>query len=134
MSVLTKRVAVAGIAVTIASAVLLSAVAPADAGYRYRRGYHGGWGYGGAAVGGLVAGALIGSALAAPRYYAPPAYYAPPPVYYAPPPPRYYAPPVRVFYQPWTPEWYRYCSARYRSFNPRTGYFLAYSGRYVFCR
>ncbi|MEM6384122.1 MAG: BA14K family protein [Pseudomonadota bacterium] len=36
--------------------------------------------------------------------------------------------------QPWTPAWYSYCSNRYRSFNANTGYFLAYSGNYVFCR
>ncbi len=36
--------------------------------------------------------------------------------------------------QPWTAAWYSYCSNRYRSFNPNTGYFLAYSGQYRFCR
>ncbi|MCT4656543.1 MAG: BA14K family protein [Cohaesibacter sp.] len=35
---------------------------------------------------------------------------------------------------PWTAAWYDYCSARYRSFNPRTGYFITYSGRARFCR
>ncbi|MEM6384124.1 MAG: BA14K family protein [Pseudomonadota bacterium] len=40
---------------------------------------------------------------------------------------------VRGGLQPWTPAWYSYCSNRYRSFNPNTGYFLAYSGNYVFC-
>jgi len=43
---------------------------------------------------------------------------------------RYY----RTRYQPWTDAWYDDCFRRYRSFNPDTGYFLAYSGRYVFCR
>ncbi len=36
--------------------------------------------------------------------------------------------------RPWTPEWYDYCAARYRSFNPETGYYRTYSGRYRFCR
>ncbi len=36
--------------------------------------------------------------------------------------------------KPWTPEWYDYCSAKYRSFNPETGYYLSYSGVYRFCR
>ena len=36
--------------------------------------------------------------------------------------------------QPWTPEWYDYCSAKYRSFDPETGYYRTYSGRYRFCR
>jgi hypothetical protein len=36
--------------------------------------------------------------------------------------------------RPWTPEWYDYCMAKYRSFNPETGYYRTYSGRYRFCR
>ncbi len=63
---------------------------------------------------GLAAGALIGSTLAQPRQYAPA--------------------PARVSYQPWTPEWYSYCSRKYRSFNPRTGYYTTYSGYQRFCR
>jgi len=37
-------------------------------------------------------------------------------------------------YKPWTPEWYRYCSQRYRSFNPKTGYFRTNSGQQRFCQ
>ena len=51
---------------------------------------------------------------------------------------RYYAPaPATVYYgrpAPWTAAWYEYCHARYRSFNPHTGYFTTYSGRKRFCR
>lgn len=36
--------------------------------------------------------------------------------------------------RPWTRAWYRSCAKRYRSFNPRTGYYRTYSGRLVFCR
>lgn len=36
--------------------------------------------------------------------------------------------------EPWTGEWYAYCSAKYRSFNPNTGMYLTYSGRYRMCR
>ncbi|MGI9412434.1 MAG: BA14K family protein [Hyphomicrobiales bacterium] len=36
--------------------------------------------------------------------------------------------------EPWTEEWYQYCSAKYRSFNPDTGEYLAYSGQYKVCR
>ncbi len=56
--------------------------------------------------------------------------------YYQPAPRRYYAPPPRRYYAPaaWSPEWYNYCSSKYRSFNPNTGYYLSYSGRYRFCR
>jgi hypothetical protein len=45
----------------------------------------------------------------------------------------YYGAPA-VGYQPWTPEWYAYCRAKYRSFNPSTGYYLGYDGVYHFCR
>ena len=37
-------------------------------------------------------------------------------------------------FKPWTPEWYDHCRAKYRSFNPRTGYFFGYDGKYHFCR
>jgi len=51
---------------------------------------------------------------------------------------RYREVPVRRYYrdryEPWTDAWYDDCSRRYRSFNPNTGYFKAYSGRYIFCR
>lgn len=36
-------------------------------------------------------------------------------------------------YEPWSSEWYDYCSDRYRSFNPRTGAFLGYDGAEHFC-
>ncbi len=54
----------------------------------------------------------------APRYYRP----APPPVV------------NRGVLQPFTPAWYAYCAAKYRSFNPRTGTYTTYSGRQRFCR
>lgn len=91
-----------------------------------------------AGIFGFAAGALVAGALSQPRY---PTYYQPAPVYVAPPPPPVVYRPVRrpaaVYYagpQPWTPEWYAYCDARYRSFNPRTGYFLGYDGQYHFCQ
>ncbi|MEI2383725.1 BA14K family protein [Breoghania sp. JC706] len=37
-------------------------------------------------------------------------------------------------YPAWSAQWYRYCENRYRSFNPRTGYYLGYDGEYHFCR
>jgi hypothetical protein len=36
--------------------------------------------------------------------------------------------------EPWTDAWYDYCYSKYRSFNPQTGMFLAYSGEYRLCR
>ncbi len=40
----------------------------------------------------------------------------------------------RGYAQPWTPAWYSQCSAKYRSFNPQTGYFMGYDGNRHFCR
>jgi hypothetical protein len=78
----------------------------------------------------LATGALIGSAIVDDRRHD--RRYAPPP----PPPPRF-RPPVRdyrqSFIRPWSPDWYRWCSNRYRSFNPRTGTFIAYDGVRQFC-
>lgn len=65
---------------------------------------------------------------AKPRRVAPP----PPPPFVAPSrtaPPRSYGRP-----EPWTRAWYNYCHQKYRSFNPRTGYFTTYSGQKRFCR
>ncbi len=72
---------------------------------------------------GLGAGALIGGAIVNNnnRYRRP---------YRERPVRRYY----RTRYEPWTDAWYDDCFRRYRSFNPDTGYFKSYSGRYVFCR
>ncbi len=36
--------------------------------------------------------------------------------------------------KPWTSEWYAYCSSKYRTFNPRTGYYYYKPGRQRFCR
>lgn len=92
-----------------------------------------------AGIAGLAAGALIGGALAS-----------------QPPPPRDYyyddygepayvvrrrpivvrrAPVVtyRGGIEPWTRNWYEYCSDRYRSFDARTGTFTGYDGEQHFC-
>lgn len=122
------------IAATLALTIgAVSIVSTAEA--RHRRHHHGGDHGDAVAAGifGLAAGALLGSALAQPRYryydyYEPAPVYAPgPPVIYDPAP-VYYARP-----EPWTPEWYAYCDSRYRSFDPRTGYFRGYDGEYHFC-
>ncbi|QKP78738.1 BA14K family protein [Methyloligella sp. GL2] len=125
--------------------VAVSAIAPAyagdrhrgyhhnDRGYSYNRGYNRGYdrGYhrgrdydnGDALAAGLLGfgvGAVVGSAITAPP--------APPP------PPAYYGPVGYAAPAAWSPDWYSYCSSRYRSFNPRTGYFMGYDGRAHFCR
>lgn len=98
---------------------------------------------------GLATGVIVGSALAnnPPRGRV---YVDEPPVSvyddrddyyvddYPPPPPRrpaYRPRPVQHTYgiEPWTGAWHEYCSARYRSFNPRTGTYVGYDGRTHFC-
>jgi len=97
-----------------------------------------------AGVLGLAAGALIVGALNNQRqpppdyydsgddgYYAYDRYPRPAPIR------RYYAEP-RVVYadryaEPWTRDWYEYCSDRYRTFNARTGTFTGNDGEQHFC-
>jgi BA14K-like protein len=92
----------------------LALPAPAEAGHGNS------WGAG---LLGFGIGAIVGSALT-PREV----YVVPPP-----PPPAYYGP-VSYGPPPWTPDWYAYCSSRYRSFNPSTGYFVGYDGVPRFCQ
>ncbi len=111
-------------------------IASADDWHRHHRGDD-------ALVGGavgLATGLIVGSAIASaprydePRYIDPPVYepeYEAVPVYRAPPP-RYYRP-VAAGLEPWTPQWERYCSYRYRSFDPRSGTFIGNDGRSHFC-
>lgn len=68
---------------------------------------------------GFTAGAILGSAIT--QAHQPRVVYHQPVVVHARP-------------AAWTPAWYSYCSNRYRSFNPHTGYFTAYSGAQVFCQ
>lgn len=81
---------------------------------------------------GLATGLIIGGAIAGsqPRYVEPDVYVEPD--YY--PEQRAYRRPVVVpTYEPWTQSWYRYCSERYRSFDPRTGTYVGYDGLEHFC-
>ncbi len=95
---------------------------------------------------GLAVGAIAAGALSDPIPYRPvydePIYDEP--IYRDPQPrPRphrpYYAEPSVVYYQdqaalePWSPEWFRYCGDRYRTFNPDTGTFIGYDGAEHFC-
>ncbi len=88
---------------------------------------------------GLAAGAIIVGALNQPRsapIYRPRPVYRSVPIYDtypdAPLPPRRI---VRYNDQvePWTRDWYRFCTNRYRSFNPETGTYRGYDGRNHFC-
>ena len=40
----------------------------------------------------------------------------------------------RAAMEPWTDEWFDYCSAKYRSFDSRTGMFMSYDGVRKFCQ
>jgi hypothetical protein len=136
--------------ITILSAALaattLTALVPADANDRWR---HHGSSDGdllAAGVLGLAVGAIAAGALSDPIPYRPvydePVYDEP--IYRDPlPRPRphrpYYAEPSVVYYQdqaglePWSPEWFRYCGDRYRTFDPDTGTFTGYDGLAHFC-
>lgn len=83
-----------------------------------------------AGVLGLAAGAIIAGALSQPQpqpIYREPIYNAPPP------PPAYYPQPVRATFEPWSREWYNWCSQRYRSFNAQSGTYRGYDGQDHFC-
>ncbi|MBG6206687.1 hypothetical protein IWQ49_001336 [Labrenzia sp. EL_126] len=72
------------------------------------------------------------------RVYVAPRRYVRPPLYIAPRR-RHVGQPQRVPFTktglaPFTPQWVAYCSRKFKSFNPNTGTYLAYSGRYRFCR
>ena len=114
----------------------LSFASTAEAGDRWKRHHrHNGGEAAAAGIIGFAAGAILGGALSGPRYYGG-GYYEPDVVYVAPPPVYARRAPVVYSYapEPWSPEWYAYCDAKYRSFNPDTGYFKGYDGRFHFCR
>ncbi|KQT80318.1 hypothetical protein ASG54_06980 [Aureimonas sp. Leaf460] len=100
-----------------------------DRGYRHRNNN-------GAAIAAGVIGLGLGAAIASaaqPRYV-----YRDAPVYYRDAPVRYRPAPRAVYaggrYEPWSRAWYNYCSARYRSFDGRSGTFQPYNGPRQFCR
>ncbi|WOC16943.1 BA14K family protein [Pseudochrobactrum sp. MP213Fo] len=90
-----------------------------------------------AGVLGLAAGAIIAGAISQPQpqpVYREPIYNAPPPVYYPPTPARgNYNRNYQGSFQPWSREWYNWCSQRYRSFNAQSGTFRGYDGQNHFC-
>lgn len=136
--IIMNRLAKTFLLTATAAALTLSVIGEASARDRWHRHHNGDAALVGGAVG-LATGLIVGSAIAnQPRYYEEPRYIDPPyepeyeavPVYRAPP--RYYAP-VRADIEPWTPQWERYCSYRYRSFDPRSGTFVGNDGREHFC-
>ncbi|GEO83907.1 MULTISPECIES: BA14K family protein [Alphaproteobacteria] len=127
----------------VIAAAPLGASTQAVAGDYYHRRHHNDAFAAGAL--GLAAGLVTGAVIASqPRTV----YVEPEPVYveraprrvYVEPEPAYvndYPPAPRPVYraavEPWSPDWYDYCSARYRSFNPRSGTYVGYDGRAHFC-
>ena len=129
------------------AATTLAAMPIAEAGERWR---HRG---GGSVVvqqhdnsGALVAAGILGLAVGAiaagiatqPRHVYDDRYYAPARQdrYYYPPAPSYRDRSYDRYagaYEPWSREWYRYCSQRYRSFDPQTGTYTLRPGVQRFC-
>jgi hypothetical protein len=106
-----------GVALTIAAL-------PAQAQHRWHRGYgHGG--AVGAGIAGFAAGALLGGAIAGSRYYDYDDGYGPGDYSYG------YAPGVVVAPSGGNAE--DYCAQRFRSYNPATGTYPGYDGRYHPC-
>ncbi|MBW9062679.1 BA14K family protein [Rhizobium herbae] len=86
---------------------------------------------------GLATGVIIGGAVASQPRYQERVYVDPEPEYYEPR--RVYRTRTVVVesdggLEPWSRAWYRYCSQRYRSFDPQSGTFVGYDGREHFCR
>lgn len=154
MKTLTKRL----MAAALTGALLVPTLQAAEAGSRHRDGWHGprphhvqrdhrrhrGNNNVGVAVAagviGLAAGAILLGSTNRREYIAPPVnHYRPvnpyPPVthnYRPAPAPGYVY--QNVGYQPWSPAWYQYCSAKFRSFNPNTGTYTTYRGEQKFCQ
>ena len=128
------------------AATTLTALIPADAHDRWHNGYRrhsNGGDLVAAGVLGLAVGAIAAGVLADDPPYRP---VYDEPIYRDPlPRPRPHRPyyvepePSVVYYQdqaalePWSPEWFRYCGDRYRSFDPDTGTFTGYDGVKRFC-
>ncbi len=152
-----KRIFKTSIAAAVIAATAVSSI-PAQAGERWQRHDYrrpvvvernSGTDLLAAGVLGLATGAILGSALArqpAPVYREPA--YRHPHASVRPSPDRHYFPPapshvtvtrtvtyepVYATFEPWTPEWYRYCQDRYRSFDPASGTFMGYDGIRHFC-
>ena len=117
----------AAVAVTV-----LTALAPAEAHDRWRHRHDGG-AIVAAGVVGLALGAIAAGALSEPEPVYRPVYDERRPVA-RPRPVRPYAETIRYqSLEPWSPDWFRYCEDRYRTFDPRTGTFVGYDGQEHFC-
>jgi hypothetical protein len=135
-----NRIVKTAAASALIAATTLAAIAPASA-HDHRRHRANTGDVVAAGVLGLAAGALIAGSANRQAYviyrYDEPRYVRPRPVYERPV--RVYERPRPVYveryssFEPWTRDWYRYCSDRYRSFDPNTGTFVGYDGVRRFC-
>ncbi|CAN0655768.1 BA14K family protein [uncultured Nitratireductor sp.] len=147
-----KRILKTGILSLAVAATTLGAISTADAGHRNRHRHNNNDAIA-AGVLGLAAGAIVGGLLSDSRRGDERVYIDPPrrprypdyqPVYrdYYPSAPAYRERPAyrqrpvqyRSSMEPWSREWFRYCSNRYRSFDGRTGTFMGYDGNRHFCQ
>ncbi len=145
-----------GIVLTVVGAAMLLGSPGSTAGARADGIYFGGSGFG-FAIGsrGYRRGYYFGGGFSGPpfRPYGPPNYYHPydrraypyrsrlypnrsrayvAPRIYRGQPQR--VPHTKTGLPPFTPQWAAYCARKFKSFNPNTGTYLAYSGKYRFCR
>ena len=152
-----KKAAITGLAAAFLATTLMP-VATAEAGHKKRwkkhhgqhvvyvkkhkkhRRYDGGdalaAGIVGLAVGAIIADQTIRYRQPNVVYVQPqPRYVAPQPVYPSHSTPRVitYENSVGASYEPWSPEWYDWCRANYRSFNASKGTYRGYDGLDHFC-
>jgi len=132
---MNRIVKIAVLSAALAATTL--AALPANASdWRWRHHHHGGDAVA-AGIVGLAAGALIGGALASQPPPPDDYYYDEPvrrrPVIRPAPVRDYPVASYRGSIEPWTRDWYEYCSDRYRTFNARTGTFTGYDGEQHFC-
>lgn len=130
---------------SVAIAATLALAPAANAGERWHdrphRSHSGNGDLLAAGILGLAAGALIVGATTQPRtrhvYERPVVYdgyrYRRPDRHYYPAAPRSGYVAYAEDLEPWSRGWFRYCSDRYRTFNPETGTYFAYGGEKRFC-
>jgi hypothetical protein len=131
------KTAILSAAVAATTLASLPAANAGDHNWRRHHGHHYRSGNNDLAVAGilgLAAGALVVGLASQPPAYREPAY-APRPQPDRDYPIAYdgYADEYAAAIEPWTADWYQYCSDRYRSFKPRTGTFTGYDGQQHFC-
>ena len=152
-----RKAAITGLAAAFLATTLMP-VATAEAGHKKRWKKHNGHHVvyvkkhkkhrrydGGDALAAGIVGLAVGAIIADQtiRYRQPnvvyvqpqPRYVAPQPVYPSHSTPRVitYENSVGASYEPWSPEWYDWCRANYRSFNASKGTYRGYDGLDHFC-